>query len=80
MRPGQPFGRDDSHKLGFDLVGREGIRNPQTMRDTKHMGIDGNGGLNIQFVKHDRSALAPHAWQGLQRFAVQRDFATKIRQ
>ena len=69
---GQPGFRHDAEQLGLDLVRRAGIGQTQTVRDPEHMGVDGDGRLDAQFVQHHAGGLAADAGQGLEVGAVQR--------
>jgi len=44
------------------------------------MGVDGDGGLDPQFVQHHRGGLSPHARQGLEIGSVQRNLAAMFLQ
>ena len=69
---------DDSHELRLHLVRRLASGQAQAMAHTEDVGVDGDGGLDAQFVQHHRGGLAPDARQGLQLLPLQRRLAAVL--
>ena len=67
--------RHDAHQVLLDKVRRLARRQLQPVRHPEHMGVDGDGRLDVQFIEHHAGGLAADAGQAFEVGAVQRHLA-----
>ena len=80
MGPRATFRRHDRHQFRLDLIGCLPLGKFQPMGDAEHMGVDGDGGLDVQFVQYDAGGFAADARQRLQGLSVQWNLAAVLLQ